>query len=135
MGFQALSLLANIFFWKSKVPEKNRNFIGQILMSEWARPTHPLATFYYKGCEKYKLFDLTKFISALLTYWLIQQSSSRTRCLIIWFQLITAWFQSAAQSQFRLKKSDILGAEKMKLWQLQTSGYKWFVIKTLVSRE
>ena len=42
--------------------------------------------FYHKGYGKYKLFDLTDFISVLPTFWLIEQSSSRTRYLIVWFQ-------------------------------------------------
>ena len=52
-------------------------------------------------------FDLTKFISVLPTFLLIQQPSSGTKCLIV-------WFQSAAGPQFRFLKSDIFGVQKMK---------------------
>ena len=34
------------------------------------------------GYKKYKLFDITKFILVLPTFRLIQQSLSRTRCLM-----------------------------------------------------
>ena len=34
--------------------------------------------------EKYKLFDLTKFISVLPMFWQIQQSSSRTSYWLTW---------------------------------------------------
>ena len=56
-----------------------------ISIFSWIFYNSPLLIFMLQlRLEKYRLFDLTKFVSGLPMFWLIQQTSSRNSCWMTW---------------------------------------------------